>query len=319
VPGAECRPASSKIGTRACKNHAADRSQGQEDDPMTMTRSRSLLFFALALLVPLALPASAAAATTPDGFTIEILVDGRRIPEYAARGTRYVEALKGREYAIRLRNPLPVRVAVALAVDGLNTIDARRTTAVAARKWVLGPYETVTISGWQAGPNEARRFYFTVEEESYAGWLGDTRNLGVISAVVFRERAPEPPVEITSSTAPERSDGRGRPRAAQGAASGTLASPQAAESTSQASSAKRREAYGAGRDEYAATGIGRATEHRVQQVWLDLEPHPVASLNVRYEYRAQLVKLGVLRDTPRTTPLTRRERARGFDGFCPVP
>ena len=70
---------------------------------------------------------------------VDILVDGAPQPRYAHDGRWYVEALKGREYAIRLRNPYPVRVAVALSVDGLNTIDARETTAADARKWVLGP------------------------------------------------------------------------------------------------------------------------------------------------------------------------------------
>ena len=60
-------------------------------------------------------------------------------PRYRHDGRVYVEAQKGREYAIRLRNPYPVRVAVALSVDGLNTIDARETSADGARKWVLDP------------------------------------------------------------------------------------------------------------------------------------------------------------------------------------
>src|SRR6185436_7019216 len=76
---------------------------------------------------------------------VDIIVDGARQPHYAHDGRWYVEARKGREYAIRLRNPYAVRVAVALSVDGLNTIDARETTAADARKWVLDPYETVTI------------------------------------------------------------------------------------------------------------------------------------------------------------------------------
>ena len=40
-------------------------------------------------------------------------------------------------------------VAVALSVDGLNTIDAKRTTSFDASKWILGPYETITLDGWQ--------------------------------------------------------------------------------------------------------------------------------------------------------------------------
>jgi len=114
---------------------------------------------------------------------IEILVDGAPRPQYPARGTRYVEALKGREYEIRLTNPYPVRVAVALAVDGLNTIDARHTSAAAARKWGLGPHESVTIRGWQTSLSHARRFTFTTEERSYGQSLGQTADLGVISGI----------------------------------------------------------------------------------------------------------------------------------------
>jgi hypothetical protein len=97
---------------------------------------------------------------------IDIIVGGAPQPRYAHEGRWYVEARKGREYALRLRNPYPVRVAVALSVDGLNTIDARETTAAEARKWVLGPYETVTISGWQTSQLDARRFEFTTEARS---------------------------------------------------------------------------------------------------------------------------------------------------------
>ena len=73
-------------------------------------------------------------------------------------------------------------------------------------------------------------------------------------------------------------------------------------------------------DEYAATGMGRRTDHAVTQVWLDLEPKPSQALSIRYEFRPQLVRLGVV-PAPRTDdPLDRRERARGFEpGFSPEP
>jgi hypothetical protein len=55
-------------------------------------------------------------------------------------------------------------------------------------------------------------------------------------------------------------------------------------------------------------------------VWLDLEESPSQTVNIRYEFRPQLVKLGVLPPVPVADPLARRERARGFEpGFCPEP
>ena len=260
--------------------------------------------FACLIVAGLALTAdpravmSAAPVRHPVGV-VEILVDGAPQPRYAHDGRWYVEALKGREYAIRLRNPYAVRVAVALSVDGLNTIDSRDTTAADARKWVLDPYQTVTISGWQTSLTEARRFEFTTEARSYAQALGKPANLGVIAAVFFKERVPTIIPQTSNEdarrqAAPPRSSAQEAPSAAAGG---------------------RRDA-----DEYAATGMGRRTGHAVAQVWLDLEEAPVQAVNIRYEFHPQLVRLGILPPTPTADPLQRRERARGFEpGFCPEP
>ncbi len=244
-----------------------------------------------------------AASPRPANGVVEVLVDEAVQPRYSHDGRWYVEARKGREYAIRLRNPYPVRVAVALSVDGLNTIDARESTAAGARKWVLGPYETVTISGWQTSQTDARRFEFTTEERSYGQALGKTANLGVIAAVFFKERVPR----YRSDAA----DGRALPAPAP--STERESAPSAAAGAG--ASAKRQSA-----DEYAATGLGRRTDHAIEQVWLDLDDTPAQSVSIRYEFRPQLVRLGIL---PRAVPsdrLQQRERARGFaPGFCPEP
>jgi hypothetical protein len=262
--------------------------------------------FAYLMAASLALAAGprttiAASPARQPAAEVEILVGGVPQPRYAHEGRWYVEALKGREYAIRLHNPYPVRVAVALAVDGLNTIDARETTASGARKWVLGPYETVTISGWQTSQSEARRFEFTTELRSYGQALGKTANLGVISAVFFKER-----MRATLSDSARDS--------ARSQAPASPAAPQAAQESSAAGANRKAE------NEYAATGMGRSTGHAVEQVWLDLEDAPVQSVDIRYEFHPQLVRLGILPQPRVADPLQRRERARGFEpGFCPEP
>jgi hypothetical protein len=231
---------------------------------------------------------------------VDILISGVPQRRYAHDGRWYVEALKGREYAIRIRHPYGVRVAVALSVDGLNTIDARQTTAGDARKWVIGPYQTITISGWQTSRTDARRFEFTTEAQSYGQALGKTANLGVISAVFFRER-----VATVSRDAIGQTDRRAdAPRAA---------APAQEASAAAAGRVKAEE-------EYAATGMGRRTDHAVTQVWLDLEATPAQTVNIRYEFRPQLVRLGILPPAATSDPLDRRERAQGFEpGFSPAP
>lgn len=237
------------------------------------------------IVVALVLFCGTAVASIDAGFGLAVVVNNDEArPEYRARGTVYVEALRGANYALRITNPMPYRVAVALSVDGLNTIDAKHTDAWRAAKWVLDPYESTVISGWQVNDRTARRFFFTGEKDSYGASLGQTENLGVIEAIFYRERERRVMIEAPAA---------------------------------KSQSARDAVAGAAPAEPYAATGMGGRTRHDVEAVSIDLEPQPVAKLRIRYEFRPQLVRLGVL---PRfETPLERRERASGFDGFCPEP
>jgi hypothetical protein len=251
-----------------------------------------------AALLSLALAFPAAASDAPGGFGLSVLVDGAPRPEYRTRGTVYIEALRGRTYALRVTNPLPVRVAVALSVDGLDTIDARRTPAREARKWVLAPYETILIEGWQVSGSAARKFVFTGERGSYAAKLGETENLGTIEAVFFREKATPVWRESRSTAAPA-------PTAKDGARKQAAGAPGPVAQEAQADLS----------DEYAATGMGNRTRHDVRAVFLDLEDAPSATVRIRYEFREALARLGVF---PRSEdPLERRERGTGFGSYCP--
>jgi len=254
-----------------------------------------------------------------NGFSVEVLIDGVPTTEYAARARRYVEALENAEYELRIHNPTPSRVAVALSVDGLNTIDARHTSAWDAHKWVIEPYGTISVRGWQMSSENARRFYFTTERDSYAAKLGQAANLGVISAVFFRER--NQPVTIMPVTpAPKPPYGKDEDRRGQTTNNRSESAPTRGGSLD---AAKERSAqpYPPPDDESAATGIGRSVRNDVQWIHMDLDPRAVAEVTIRYEYRAALVRLGIIpRDYPRPNVLDRRERAQGFDPkYCPVP
>lgn len=252
---------------------------------------------------------------TDGGFDVEVLVDGRPLEEYAARGRRYVEALANEEYEIRVHNPLGVRVAVALSVDGMNTIDARRTSAWDASKWVIEPYGTITVSGWQMSSSRARRFYFTTEGDSYGAKIGQTANLGVISAVFFRENrpvviTPRPPRPYEDDRIDRDENRREKQEPSPG-----RNSAGSAQSKSEAASPRAD-------DDYAATGIGRNVRNDVRWVNLDLQSRPSGEVTIRYEYRDALVRLGIIpRRYPRQDTLRRRERSTGFEdrGFSPEP
>jgi hypothetical protein len=246
-------------------------------------------------------------------FDVQILVNGRALEEYAARGRTYVEALAGSEYEVRVRNPFPYRVAVALSVDGLNTIDAQHTTAWNASKWVIEPYGSIEISGWQMSSQRARRFYFTSESDSYGAKLGQTSNLGNISAVFFRERLPNP-VTIVPPPRPRPiyrggEDQKSEAREKDGSGVGTADSTGSQNAPLARKGATRPQTD----DEYAATGIGRSVHNDVRWVNLELDSRPAGEVVIRYEYYSTLVRLGVMpRPYQRPDALDRRERSGGF-------
>jgi hypothetical protein len=158
-----------------------------------------------------------------------------------------------------------------------------------AAKWILEPYGSTVISGWQVNDRTARRFFFTGEKNSYGAALGQTDNLGVIEAVFYRERQRRI----------------------------TVIAPQMEQSGKDAQ-APRAAGAAPPNEDYAGTGMGGRTRHEVEMVDIELERTPAASVRLRYEFRPQLVKLGVLRPVYES-PLDRRERARGFGNFCPEP
>ena len=247
---------------------------------------------------------------------VEVLVNGAPVPRYFHNGITYVEAIKGKQYEIRITNPIGSRVAVALAVDGLNTIDARHTDARSGRKWVLGPYESIVISGWQTNAQQARRFFFTTEDRSYGARLGKTENLGIISAVFFREKNcwAERPIPVRPAVPMPRLEGLN-------SAPGEKARKDASGSAGAPSEPREMAASSAADTDYAATGIGDRIEHQVEWIHMDLEEHPFVTTQLRYEFRPVLVRLGVIPPLRAADPLTRREHARGFrdTGYCPEP
>ncbi len=272
---------------------------------------------------PISMPQDRTAIRS-SGFDVEVLVNGISLPEYYARGRQYVEAWENAEYELRVRNPTGYRVAVALSVDGLNTIDAKRTSATNASKWVIEPYGAITISGWQMSSARARRFYFTTERDSYGAKLGQTSNLGVISAVFFRERRP-----IAIAPPPRHPRGMedevGRSEGQLDTEAPTAGSrDRAGNSAGTSSERKSAQAQPTPDGDYAATGIGRNVRHDVRWVNMDLEDRASAEVTMRYEYRTELVRLGI---HPRPYPyydantMRRRERATGFEDrrYSPEP
>lgn len=288
-------------------------------------------FLVLALLAS-SWPALSAGAASSNGIHVDVTVCGYTASETVHRGRTYVEAQDGCEYAIRVTNNTRDRVALHVAVDGLNTIDASKTAPANGPRWVLEPWASATITGWQTGTSTARKFYFTEADSSYAEWVGDTSEVGKIEVVAYRERRPPPPpVSIDPNwDRPYRGE-RGRSgwdgdSSTESRDRGGWGDAEAAEEAvpQAGSSAKRSaDAYGGAsrapyHDEYrwdddrASTGIGREVSNQVHYTSFDSERWSFASVTVRYGFYDQLVAWGVY---PHHPPCC----WRCDDGFSPDP
>ena len=163
---------------------------------------------------------------------VDVVSDrGRTLPEYPVRSESggsvykaYVEARRGQNYSVRIRNNSNERIGLVIAVDGRNIISGGRSNLRPdERMYVLGPRQEESYEGWRTGKNRVNRFYFTDSGDSYSAAWGDYSAMGVIAVAAFREaeRAPSQP---WSQQGPGYSDQRSlrrAPSSAESAARGT--------------------------------------------------------------------------------------------------
>lgn len=124
-------------------------------------------------------------------FLMEVEPSGGARLAYGPGGRPLMLLSPGTRYSVTLHNPLPVRVAVNLTVDGLNTLTGEPGTPAGGSKWLIPPRSRITVSGWQTGRHSAREFVVTSRQASYARWRSDawardlSVNCGVIGAAFF--------------------------------------------------------------------------------------------------------------------------------------
>ncbi len=192
----------------------------------------------------------------------------------------YVEAVKGDRYSIQVTNKSGRRIGVAIAVDGRNIIDGKKSDLKREeRMYVIGPYESNTFEGWRTGVDRTNRFYFTEPSNSYAERVfGDVSAMGTIALAVYREKLPE---VIPYSEIPSRMNE---------APAGAAPAPGESRSADRAYQKKREE---------AGTGFGETTYSPSRVVHFDPERLPAEKIVLKYEWRFELCRKGVISCDPR--------------------
>jgi len=246
--------------------------------------------------------AAPAAASGLGAIEVYDRTANRTLTVHEFAGRRYVAGEPGHEYEIVLRNPSGARVLAVTSVDGVNVITGQ-TAATEQSGYVLGPHDSLSVSGWRKSLDEVAAFYFTRHRNSYAARTGRPFDVGVIGVALFREKMVGPPADAGGGRCCEwfggREDDAMRDRAA--------GAPEAAAPDLQSRRQEEKLGTGHGRREHSAarhTGFERASDT------------PDEVLSIYYDSRENLVAQGVI---PRDRQYAQR-RPRPFPGsFVPDP
>ena len=244
-----------------------------------------------ALLTLSVLLASAALPALAIGRLADITVidrsTGATLPVYSHRGEFWVAGTPGARYAISVRSKLGQRMMAVPAVDGINVLSGQ-TAAWHQSGYVFSSYSQHQITGWRKSDSEVAAFEFAALGDSYAALTGRPNDVGVIGVALFREKQP-PAAELSAapSVAPSPSSSRFSPTSRNEA--GSTADFEASASRSAAPQAAQKLGTAHGQRE---TSVVSSTTFERQNA------RPDELVVIRYDSRANLVALGVIRPQP---------------------
>lgn len=269
---------------------------------LNVTSKQLIVFATLLVLAPMSIYANVAPAR--DVVDIEFVLDHgevlRQFPTSSSgsNGLRaYLEAINGENYSIRVYNPTAHRVGLVVAVDGRNIISGQKSHLGATEPmYVLDPYSQATYSGWRTSQDQVHRFYFTDEDNSYAGAFGDFSAMGVAAVAVFQEKQNQAQQKMREF----RSDQGSMPDSAEAPA----AQGRVQESLKQ-----------------PGTGFGNKQWSPVTRVRFRPQRHPVAKYFVKYEWRETLCRKAVIRcgHEPNRFWSDRQPAPEVYGEFAPYP
>lgn len=122
-------------------------------------------------------------------FELQVRPNGRAAAdEYYHQGNWFIEGREGSRYTLWFKNNLPVRVMAIFSVDGLDVCKGQ-PAGLDSDGYIVDAYSSIEVPGWKLDGNTAAEFFFAGIGKSYASASGaNTNNVGVIGAMVFREK-----------------------------------------------------------------------------------------------------------------------------------
>lgn len=135
---------------------------------------------------------------TNENYTVDILVNDKPLRKFPHNDKLFVEAHKGAEYSIRIKNNSYGRILAVSSVDGLDVLNGKAAKED-GNGYVINGYNSLTIDGFRLSNEQVAKFLFDYKGGSYAASKedGSERNVGVVGVRLFTEKVqPPPPVTI---------------------------------------------------------------------------------------------------------------------------
>jgi len=263
---------------------------------------------AVALAMPHLAMAEIERGTHASPYSVDLVDEsGSELPTFQYRGRTYVLGTVNQRYLVHVRNGSGRRVEAVVSVDGRDVIDGRQARWE-KRGYLIAAHGELTIDGYRLNEASVAAFRFSSVSRSYAAEMGDARDVGVVGAAIFPERAPRITVRPEAGS-----------RTREGAPPQAQSKSAAGRSESSAAPASPAERPGLG------TEFGEEHDSRVVEVAFERESsHPEALISLRYDDRPGLLSLGI--DVDHRGALSRedaclREDANPFrrDAFAEPP
>lgn len=271
-----------------------------------------------------------------NSFELSVLVHGKPLREYLHKGKIYIEGRANSKYELLLRNNSARRVEAVISVDGLDVLDGKPAKSTNTG-YVIQPWQTLRLEGWRLTDEEVAAFLFAEEEESYASKKGKKRNMGVIGVAFYFERVYQynygqynnygavkiMPLGLTGNlghvigTSYNSADLKGSSvnlsnhvDSSNSSGSGILRGM----TTCSVSSAGNNSVNVSAKSSSLGTGFGERTESKVYNTSFTRDTEqPTEILEMRYNNRDNLEKLGIKIAQPLPDDLQARETAKPFE------
>ncbi len=277
----------------------------------TLLAKRSRPAAKAAMLGTLCISALLCAFTSQPALAVGRLADitvidrntGASLPVYSHRGEYWVAGTPGARYAVAVQSRHGQRLLAVPAVDGINVLSGQ-TAAWNQTGYVFTGYSNYQITGWRKSNSEVAAFEFSSLGDSYAGLTGRPANVGVIGVALFKEK--QVPVSRDDQEFSKNEgawpSGRSKSIASPASRNADRASNEAAESASPGNSASANESARRSAPQAAAklgTAHGQRESSVVSQTAFERQQtQPDEVVLIRYDSRANLVALGVIRVPP---------------------